>query len=579
MILNTTSNKSLYLPALLGFATLLCGASPALAQTSPSLGDADSFAIFAGSTVTASPNCTIINGDVGVSPGTTLTGFSPSEPVMPPFSTHANDAEAIAAQISASALFTDLAAMTGGTPHPYELGGVTLTPGIYSFTTTAGIAAGQALTLDGAGDFVFQIGTTMTAAALSNVDLVNGATADQVFWQIGTTATLGGDTFCGTVVTGTTITLAAGAAVDGRLLAPSAGGTVTLAGKNTINKDDTPPADPEIGEAESFAVLAGSTLTAAGTGTLISGDAGVSPGLTITGFPLSAMVEPPYTTHANDGEAIAAQDSAAALLKSLACRPDATPLAYELGGLTLNPGTYSFATTAGIAAAGVLTLDGAGIYVFKVGTTMTAAALSSVDLVNGATSDEVFWAIGTTATLGGDMFLGTVITGTTITLAAGAAVNGRLLAPSAGGTVTLAGGNTVILPDTGPKVASIELVRLGTPANPNVFLPGQTSGPVTGEVWDPVVDHTTFMPGALQDIMGVSFTGPVNISFPGLGTLLCEAFLAEPRFYFTTPSTPFALNIPDVSAIVGLSLCTQAFSTDGISVGLTNALDITIGSF
>jgi hypothetical protein len=171
------------------------------------------------------------------------------------------------------------------------------------------------------------------------------------------------------------------------------------------------------------------------------------------------------------------------------------------------------------------------------------------------------------------------VTGTTITLGTGANVNGRLLAPSGAGTVTLAGGNTITLPDIETKVASIELVRLGTPANPNVFLPGQTSGPVTGEVWDPVVDHTTFMPAAILDIMAVSFLGPVNMPRPGIGTLLCEILPVQPRFFYTAPSSPFQIDIPDLSATVGLSLCTQVFSTDGISVELTNALDITIGNF
>jgi hypothetical protein len=432
--------------ASLRYIPILCAAAPAFGQTAPTLGDAESFAVFAGSTVTAAGAGTLINGDVGVSPGITITGFPVSATVVPPFGTHANDAVAIAAQLSAADLYTELAATAGATALAYELGGVTLTPGTYSCLTTAGIAAGAALTLDGSGLYIFQIGTTMTAAAGSEVVLLNGASADQVFWQMGTTATLGGEIFIGTVVVGTTITLAAGADVDGRLLAPSAGGTVTMTGSNKLNGEDTPVTDPSLGDAESFAVLAGSTVTAAGTGTVITGDVGVSPGLTLTGFPLSATIVPPYATHANDAEAIAAQMSAAALYTALSDMEGATALAFELGGLTLTPGTYSCLTTAGIAAGTVLTLDGTGIYVFQIGTTMTAAALSSVVLVNGASADQVFWQMGTTATLGGDMFFGTVVAGTTITLADGAAVNGRLFAPSGGGTVTMAGNNTIDVP-------------------------------------------------------------------------------------------------------------------------------------
>jgi hypothetical protein len=131
-----------------------------------------------------------------------------------------------------------------------------------------------------------------------------------------------------------------------------------------------------------------------------------------------------------------------------------------------------------------------------------------------------------------------------------------------------------------PSSESIELVRLGTPANPNVFLPGQTSGPVTGEVWDPVVDHTTFMPAAILDIMAVSFLGPVNVPIPGIGTMLCETISAPPLYFFRGPSIPFKIKIPDICTLVGLSLCTQAGSVDGNRlVKLTNALDITIGNF
>jgi hypothetical protein len=143
--------------------------------------------------------------------------------------------------------------------------------------------------------------------------------------------------------------------------------------------------------------------------------------------------------------------SAAALYAALSGTEGATALASELGGLTLTPGTYSCLTTAGIAASTALTLDGKGIYVFQIGTTMTAGALSSVVLMNGASANQVFWQIGTTATLSGDLFSGTVVAGTTITLADGSAVNGNLLAPSGGGTVTMAGNNTIDIP-TPPAV-------------------------------------------------------------------------------------------------------------------------------
>lgn len=124
---------------------------------------------------------------------------------------------------------------------------------------------------------------------------------------------------------------------------------------------------------------------------------------------------------------------------------------------------------------------------------------------------------------------------------------------------------------------SIEVVRLGTPANPNAFLPGQSSGPVIGQTWDPVIDHGSFFPGAFLDIVGIS-TSPTNLILPGLGTLLCNPF--GPTYFFSTaPGTPFTIPIPPSCAIIGLDLCAQGASSDGLVATLTNALDITVGAF
>src|SRR5688572_10748489 len=133
-----------YLGASAAFVMLLWGASPALAQ---STGAAQSFAVLGGTTVTAAGTGTVITGDVGVSPGTSITGFPASAVVVPPFGTHANDTAAVNAQASATALYSTLAATGGATPLGAELGGVTLGPGVYSFSSTANIAGATALTL------------------------------------------------------------------------------------------------------------------------------------------------------------------------------------------------------------------------------------------------------------------------------------------------------------------------------------------------------------------------------------------------------------------------------------------------
>lgn len=212
-------------------AAVLISPSPAVAQ--PTVGNAQSYAVLGGTAVTAAGTGTVINGDVGVSPGTSITGFPAGAIVLPPFATHANDGSAIAAQAATGALYTQLATTGGSTPIIAELGGRTLTPGVYSFTSTANIAAGTTLTLSGGGIYIFQVGSALTANVLSSVLLQNGATACNIFWQVTSAATLNGVTFAGTVVAQAAVDLGVGASLNGRALTTPAG-AVTMAGGNTI---------------------------------------------------------------------------------------------------------------------------------------------------------------------------------------------------------------------------------------------------------------------------------------------------------------------------------------------------------
>ncbi len=228
-----------------------------------------------------------------------------------------------------------------------------------------------------------------------------------------------------------------------------------------------------LGDAESFAVLGGSSVTFAGTGSNITGDVGVSPGTSITGYPAGVSIDSPYGIHYNDGAAVDAQTAATALYTELDTMGGATTIAAELGGVTLIPGTYAFSSTANLAVNGLLTLNGAGIYIFQVGSALTANVGSDVNLINGASACDVFWQVTSDATLNGDTFVGTVVAKDSVTVGVGAVLDGRALTTSLG-AVTMAGNNTINILCEGIPTPSPAPTGEGTPA------PIPTPGP-TGE--------------------------------------------------------------------------------------------------
>jgi hypothetical protein len=190
------------------------------------LGTAIDFAVLAGTTVT-NTGLTTINGDLGVSPGTAVTGFPPGHMNG---TIHSNDALAVQAQSDLVIAYNDAAGRTTTDTVPVELGGTTKTTGVYgSAAGTFGITG--TLTLDAEGDpnavFIFKAASTLITAAASMVNLINGAQSCNVFWQVGSSATLGASsTLRGNLLALTSITVGAGLEVDGRTLAIN--GAVTL---------------------------------------------------------------------------------------------------------------------------------------------------------------------------------------------------------------------------------------------------------------------------------------------------------------------------------------------------------------
>ena len=217
--------KSLMIPAGLGLSALAFVSSPALAQ-GPSLGAAQSFAVLGASTVT-SAGASTITGDLGVSPGTAVTGFPPATMTG---TRHAGDAVALQAQGDLTAAYNACAGATStATLTGQDLGGRTLTPGVYTFAASAPLNG--VLTLDAQGNanavFIFQIGSTLLAAISSSVRLINGAREANVFWQVGSSATLAaGVVLRGNIMAYASITLSQGTRVFGRALART--GAVTM---------------------------------------------------------------------------------------------------------------------------------------------------------------------------------------------------------------------------------------------------------------------------------------------------------------------------------------------------------------
>ena len=196
-----------------------------------------------------------------------------------------------------------------------------------------------------------------------------------------------------------------------------------------------------LGTAGDFAVLAGSTVTNTGLSVVDGGHVGVSPGAAIVGFP-PGIVVPPYTTHAADAVALQAQsDLTTAYNTAAGLAPTQDLTGQDLGGLTLQPGVYSFSSSAQLT--GTLTLDALGDpnaeFVFQIGSTLTTASDSSVVTINGGSMPgcNVFWQVGSSATLGTETaFQGHIFALTSITMTTGATMlNGSALARN--GAVTL----------------------------------------------------------------------------------------------------------------------------------------------
>ncbi|MFI6796252.1 ice-binding family protein [Streptosporangium canum] len=216
------------LTAVLSMGVVIGTPHSANADPAPvSLGDAASFGVLAGSAVT-NTNLTAITGDLGVSPGSSVSGFPPGTVSG---AVHAGDATASGAKADLVAAYNDITGRTPVVTIPTELGGTTRTTGIYNSASGAFGITGT-LTLDAEGEpdavFIFKA-SALSAANVSNINLVNGAQEDNVFWQVSGSATLGTfSTFRGNILALTSVMVGSGATLYGRAFALN--NTVTLQG-------------------------------------------------------------------------------------------------------------------------------------------------------------------------------------------------------------------------------------------------------------------------------------------------------------------------------------------------------------
>jgi hypothetical protein len=199
-------------------------------------GSTSTLAVLSGSSIT-NTGATRITGDVALSPGTSIDGFPPGEFTG---TLHINDAIANQAKLDLTAAYnnaagrtsTDIVTLSG------NIGGLTLTPGLYKSTSSLAVSSGD-VTFDAQGDadaiFIIQIATTLTTTSGRKVILSGGAQAANIFWQVGSSATFGTTSvFKGTVMAFQSITFNTGAALDGRAFASN--GSITMEGNTIVRK-------------------------------------------------------------------------------------------------------------------------------------------------------------------------------------------------------------------------------------------------------------------------------------------------------------------------------------------------------
>lgn len=290
----TIGASALSCAVLLGVLSVSVAPSAFAAEPAVGLGAAGAYSVLGGQTVT-NTGATVLANDLGVSPGTSITGFPPGVALG---TTHATDANAALAQNDLTTAYDDAAGRLPTQVVSGDLVGQTLVGGVYKSNSSLDLTG--TVTLDGANDpssvWVFQVGSALTTGSASNVRLINGASACNIYWQVGSSATLGTDSmFRGSILALSSITLTTNTTVEGRALARN--GAVTL--DNSVVMDpNCPAAVPTPTPTPTPSV----TSTPSATATVAPVVTPSAP--TVTSTPSAAPVLPPGNTDTSQNQII-----------------------------------------------------------------------------------------------------------------------------------------------------------------------------------------------------------------------------------------------------------------------------------
>ena len=454
------------------------------------LGACSAFAVEAGTAITfAGTVTTIATGDIGVSPGTSIggnvvLGTGSFERQSTLSIACAKDLD-IAYQAASEAQPTTMLSLTPNMKLlTADLSGLSFIPGVYASVGSI-IVSAATVTLDGQGDpnaqFVFQAATNLITSTATSFILINGAQAANVYWVVGTQVTLGnGSSFVGNILAGTAVVFNTNAVLLGRALAHTAVtfaglGTVTLPTAGAVNSvltssmqavpakhsidnkssylrsgtaiETTAATMPiDLGSCASFAVHSGSKTTFDGVvNTVGLGNVGISPGTSITGS--YQVIDGSVEINTGSSSQCAADRITAYNAAAAAVCPT-SHIGNELSGRTLTPGVYCTDGGRMTLTAGSVTLDAKGdsnaVWIFQTPSSLLTGDNTTFVLLNGATAKNVFWKVGSSATLGlSSTFVGTILAYASTSVEKGVAITGRILS---GAAVTFASNDAITLP-------------------------------------------------------------------------------------------------------------------------------------